>query len=222
MRLNAKIAILALAPALVLLAGCDEVLNGGWNYTEDFHSSYPLPANGQVEVENFNGGIEITGWNQSTVDISGTKFASTQERLKSVRVDVSAMPTSLVIRTAAEGDWPSRGGVRYVIRVPQKAQLRRISSSNGPVKLDTLDSGATVRTSNGPVHVNNVKGALDITTSNGPVVVEGANGGIDVRTSNGPIHLSLANPGEVRARTSNGPITVAVPRGTSGEIRART
>lgn len=224
MRLRTSVAILGLAPVLALLTGCDGALRGDWNYTEDFHYSYPLAANGQLELENFNGPIEITGWDQPNVDVSGTKYASTQERLKDLKVDVAAMPSSVVIRTMGENGGFSWGGagIRYEIRVPRRAQIRRISNTNGPVRLDTLDSGATVRTTNGPVHASQIRGAWDIQTSNGPVVLDGVSGSLDIRTSNGPVQLTLDKAGEVRARTSNGPITVHVPDGVGGEIRAHT
>src|SRR5207249_442335 len=66
----------------LLLAGCEDWVEAGSadRYKEDFHFSYPLSANGRVEVESFNGSVEISGWDQNTIDISGTKYANTPER----------------------------------------------------------------------------------------------------------------------------------------------
>jgi hypothetical protein len=218
--LRTAITLFVLAPALVLMTGCE--LDSDWNrYTEDFHYSYPLTANGRVEVENGNGQIEISGWDQPNVDVSGTKYASNEESLKNMRVDVDASANSVLVRTYADSGWSNRA-VHYVIRVPRNAQLKRIINSNGPVRLDAVDSGATIRTSNGPVHANHIRGALEIETSNGPVEVTGLSGSAGIRTSNGPVQLTLDAAAAVRAETSNGPITIHVPEDAGGEVRART
>ena len=70
--------VLLFAPAFLLLAGCDfEDLGSSDRYTADFHYSYPLKPGGRLSVEDFNGSIEISSWEQDSVDISGTKYAAT-------------------------------------------------------------------------------------------------------------------------------------------------
>ena len=76
-----RLSALALCIGSLFLVACDEVLDGAWNRVqEDFHYSYALNPGGKIEVENQNGGIDISGWDQNTVDISGTKYANTPER----------------------------------------------------------------------------------------------------------------------------------------------
>ena len=81
--------ILALIPALVALAGCefDDVGDFG-RYHEDFHYNYPLKAGGRVSVETFNGGVEISPWEQDTVDISGTRYARSQDLISELKIVV--------------------------------------------------------------------------------------------------------------------------------------
>jgi hypothetical protein len=147
----------------LFLQGCDEILDGAWNSVqEDFHYSYPLKAGGRLEVENQNGPIDISGWDQNTVDISGTKYASSQERLKELRVEVSPSSNAVTIRTIrADSHWGS-GGVRYTIRVPRRTELSRIVSSNGPIHVESIDGAALLRTSNGPVRGVGVTGSLEV------------------------------------------------------------
>src|SRR5262249_38935992 len=59
-------------------------------YREDFHYSYPQTAGGRLTLENFNGSVEITGWEQNTVDISGTKYAESQALLSQMRIEASS------------------------------------------------------------------------------------------------------------------------------------
>jgi DUF4097 and DUF4098 domain-containing protein YvlB len=214
---------MALGLASLLLAGCEDlVLGDSWDrYKEDFHSTYPLPASGRIEIENFNGPVEITGWDQNSVDVSGTKYASTQDRLSELKVDVSASAGVVSIRTLRPFDHWGNGGVRYQIRVPRGANLDRIVTSNGPIRLDDLDGSVRARTSNGPVNASRLRGSLEVETSNGPVDATELKGAVMVRTSNGPIRVTMDAVREVRASTSNGPITVRVPAGAEADVRAR-
>jgi DUF4097 and DUF4098 domain-containing protein YvlB len=206
----------------VFLQGCDE-LDGAWNQVqEDFHYSYPLNAGGRLEVENQNGPIDIAGWDQNTVDISGTKYANSQDRLKELRVEVNPSSNVVTIRTVrADTHW-GNGGVRYKIRVPRRTELSRIVSSNGPIHVESIDGSALLRTSNGPVRGVGVTGALEAETSNGPVSVTDLGGTANVHTSNGPIELTFDALREVHATTSNGAITLRLPAASGGSIRAHT
>ena len=95
-----KLSLLLCASALVLSADSP--------YHEDFHYSYPQTAGGRLNVENFNGSIEVTGWDQNTVDVSGTKYASSQDLLQALKIEVSSAGNAVQVRTvrpAALGEY---------------------------------------------------------------------------------------------------------------------
>ena len=91
-------------PALTLFAlqlvlvGCDFDGFDDARLKEDFHYSYNLKPGGRLELENFNGSVEITGWDQDKVEISGTKYAPTKDLLDALKVDIAAS-TELDSRT---------------------------------------------------------------------------------------------------------------------------
>ena len=75
---ESEILVVSLAAGLLGLAGCDIDdldIGGSERSSQDFHYSYPMQPGGRLSVENFNGSVEISGWDQDTVDISGTKYA---------------------------------------------------------------------------------------------------------------------------------------------------
>src|SRR5579863_5151655 len=89
---------LALALATVLLlAGCD--IEDFDDYQADFHYHYDFQPGGRLEIDNPNGGVEIEGWDQKSVEISGVKFASRQSLLDALRIDIRNTPDSITIRT---------------------------------------------------------------------------------------------------------------------------
>ena len=217
-----RLGLMTLGIASLLLTGCDDIY-GGWNQAqEDFHYSYPLKAGGRLEVQNQNGPVEISGWDQSTVDISGTKYAPDTIALREVKIDIVPTASAVSVRTMRSDIGWQHGSVRYVIRVPRGVELDRIATSNGPIKVDDVAAPAHLHTSNGPVRATGMKGSIEVETSNGPVNITDAAGPATIRTSNGPIELSLDSIGQVRATTSNGPITLRIPSGANAELRANT
>jgi DUF4097 and DUF4098 domain-containing protein YvlB len=213
-----------LLPSIILLVGCQDWIEAADRYREDFHYNYPL-KDGKLEVESFNGSVEITGWDQEMVDISGTKYAATEELLREIKIDVRATPASVVIRSLRpSAPFPGRfsnSGVRYVIRVPRRTELARIATSNGSLRVEEIEGAARLNTSNGSVRTNRIRGALDVRTSNGSVELSNTTGGTTVHTSNGSIRAEVAK-GAFDASTSNGRVDVRVLEADEGPVRVES
>lgn len=244
---------------LLSLTGCDigEIIAEGAGtsnrFREEFQRTYELRPGARLNLESFNGRVEIRTWDQNKVEIHGTKYASTEEGLKLLKVDVASSPDLLEIRSvrpggSGAGSW-MRGnyGVSFRITVPRQTHLDKLTTSNGPIKVDGIEGRMRLTTSNGPVDVDASTGELDVRTSNGPVeltrfsgraAVHTSNGPIEVsalkldpavplrlETSNGPIDITLPSSAaapEVRAHSSNGPISLRLPEGVNGRVRAHT
>jgi len=235
--------LLGLIPALVILAGCEfDDFGDVGRYHEDFHYNYPLKAGGRVAVESFNGGVEISVWDQENVDISGTRYARTQSAISEVRIDVEHTPEAVSIRTTRPTERMGNFGARFVIKVPRKAVLDRVVTSNGSIRATELAGPARLKTSNGGIHVQDFVGELNAETSNGSVELNqvegpitahtsnsairgrGLRGQLDLTTSNGGIDLALegTKTPEIRAHTSNAGITVRLPAGANARVSAST
>jgi Putative adhesin len=233
---------LLLCAGMLALAGCDwEDFGSSTQYTADFHYNYPLKKGGTISLENFNGSVEIAGWDQDTVDISGVKYGATPEARDAVRIDIVPSPDSIAIRTIRPSE-RRNVGARYVLRVPRRAQLDRITTSNGAMRINSVDGPVRLKTSNGSLKVFNVNGNIDGGTSNGSVELENINGDCTVRTSNGRVKaqavrgafaastsngsvdaaLDDLKPSGVRIGTSNGAITLRLARTVNARLMART
>lgn len=194
--------------SLLALVGCEDFNIGPFNerYKEDFHFSYPLSASGTIELENFNGPVEISGWDKDTVDIDGTKYANSESRLREMKVDVRTTDGSVMIRTVPPIDWHGNAGARYILHVPRHAELANIVSSNGSIRVTEMESAAHLRTSNGGVRVSDIHGLVDARTSNGPVELTDVTGDATLHTTNGSIRADVKK-GRFDASTTNGSIT---------------
>src|ERR1051325_6993895 len=158
--MRAKLLFPALVAGIIILTGCDiEDLHGGVRFNRDFHYSYPLATNGKLSVETFNGSVEISGWDQNMVDISGTKYARTEEAADGVQVTVDHTPSAVSIRVQRPSGWRSNEGARLVIKAPRSAVLDRITSSNGAIRTTDGAGPARFKTSNGSITVSGLKGS---------------------------------------------------------------
>src|SRR5258706_11314029 len=91
--------VLALIPALVVLAGCEfEDMGDFGRYHEDFHYNYPLKMGGRVTVEGFNGGIEISPWDHENVGIIGTRYVRSQDEISEFKIEVVHSADSVSLR----------------------------------------------------------------------------------------------------------------------------
>jgi len=235
--------VLALIPALVGLAGCElEGFGDVGRYHEDFHYNYPLKSGGRVVVESFNGAIEISPWDQENVDISGTRYARSEDAVSEIKINIDHTADSVSIRatrpTARNGNY----GARFVIKVPRSVVLDRITTSNGTIRASDAAGPGKFHTSNGGIHVNGFKGELRAETSNGTVELNDVEGPVDAHTSNGAIRgtgfrgaldVSTSNGGidlafdsvpvpAIRAHTSNSAITVRLPGTVNARLTAST
>ncbi len=237
-----KLLLAALAAVLISLPACDVVDWGPMErFSRDFHESYPMNADGRFSLETFNGSVEISGWDQDTVDISGTKYGPTQDAADNLRVDIDHHADGVSIQVERPLERRNNLGARFVIKIPRGARLERITASNGGIRTDDGVGPARLKTSNGTIHVEDLKGNVDAETSNGRVELvnvsgdavahttngriqtEGLVGSLDATTSNSGIRGEVARGSrDVRAQTSNGPIELTLPADFDAEVHAHT
>ncbi len=197
------------ALSCVVLGGCDlHDLESSERYQSDFHYSYAMTPGSRLEVDNFNGSVEIASWDEAKCDISGVKYANSTGLRDRIKIDVQQSGGTISVRSIRPaGDVRGNMGVRYIIHVPRRVELSRIVSSNGGIKVERTEGRAELKTSNGQVRVESLNGQLTAQTSNGGVTVQDVSGNMSLRTSNGAIRAERVSAG-VEASTSNGPITV--------------
>jgi hypothetical protein len=204
----------------VLLTGCDlEDFGPSDRYKEDFH--FTLKPADRLSVDNFNGEVEIAGWDEPTIEVTGVKYASTEALLKTMKVEVQEAGTLTELRTVRQDSIHGNRGARYLIRAPRKTVVDRVVSSNGSVRVHDISGSARIHTSNGPIRVENLKGGVDAETSNGAIDLDTVSGRINLKTSNGRIRAQDVS-GQCEAETSNGGVTLRFTDSPAGPTRVHT
>jgi DUF4097 and DUF4098 domain-containing protein YvlB len=213
--------LLIIATALSL-TGCEfgDMGNMGPSdrYRSDFHFSYVMQPHGTINAESFNGAIDISGWDENKVEITGSKYGSSEALRDAVKVEVHNTPDSVEIRAVKPSVQMGSAGARFTLHVPRGATLDRITTSNGAVKVRDVKAAAHVKTSNGAIAVTNVAGDVDAHTSNGSVEADSIQGGATLKTSNGHIRAEGIG-GPLEAETSNSGITARLDTAPSSAIK---
>src|SRR6202035_1385191 len=138
----------------------------GGALTEEFHQTYPITADGRIELDNINGNVHISSWDQNQVKVDAVKYADTKERLDEAKIEIDSRNDSLSIRTRypdhnQSWNWGSRNNpasVEYTLTVPRTARLDEIKLING--ELDITGVSGEVRASciNGRLEAKNLAG----------------------------------------------------------------
>jgi DUF4097 and DUF4098 domain-containing protein YvlB len=183
-------------------------------YTEEFHQTYALTADGRIELDNINGAVHITSWDRNEVKVDAVKYADNKEKLDLAKIEIDASKDLIAIKTKYRDhdltfNWGSHNNpasVEYTLTVPRTARLDEIKLING---------------------------ALDVTGISGEVQASCINGRLEAKDLSGRAHLSTIN-GRLEAEFSqlsghtlelnsvNGSVALTIPSDSMAEIEAST
>jgi DUF4097 and DUF4098 domain-containing protein YvlB len=192
---------------VVLLALSSVVSSACFGVTRETTQTYPLNADGTVELNNVNGTVRIEGWDKNAVEVRAVKTTPDREsNLDLVSIDIDSKPNALSISTHYPQEEGVEVAVDYTVRVPRRAQLNHITNINGTLRVMDVDAIGDLHTVNGNIEI-----------------FEGG-GDVHAHTTNGNVYLELKHPGDARgtfAETTNGSVMLAIPSDLQADLEAR-
>jgi DUF4097 and DUF4098 domain-containing protein YvlB len=212
-------AVLGSLCALLVLAVAAHASDHRGALTEEFHQTYPIMADGRVELDNINGPVHISSWDRNEVKVDAVKYADTKERLEEARIEVQAGKEYVSIRTRYpdhdhtwnRGSHDNPASVEYTLTVPRTARLDEIKLVNGA--LDVAGMNGEVRAScvNGRLEAHDLAGRAELSTVNGRLTAEFrqlAGQTVELNSVNGALDLTIPSDSnaEVEASTISGGI----------------
>jgi hypothetical protein len=210
--LRARLGIVVATFTLFGIAQASSAHSG--ELTEEFHQTYALNADGRVELDNINGDVHISIWDQNQVKVDAIKYAGTKERLAEARIEIDSRQDHLSIQTKYPDhdlnfNWGSRNnpaGVEYTLTVPRNARLDEIKLINGSLDISSVK---------GEVHASCINGRLEAHDLAGPSELSTVNGHLDVRFEQLPAS-------SIKLDSVNGSIDLTIPSDSRAEIEAST
>ena len=177
---------------------------------EEFHQTYPLAANGRIELENINGSVHISVWDQNQVKVDAVKRAGDEERLKNIEIRVTAHPDSISISTHfrdQEEGWHTHnnpGSVEYTLTVPRNARLDEIKLINGGLDVTGVTGEVRASCINGKLVAKGLAGRAKLSTINGKLNAEFGQltNPVELSSVNGSVHLTLPSDAKARIEAS--------------------
>jgi DUF4097 and DUF4098 domain-containing protein YvlB len=204
------------------------------SYTETFDRTVNLQPGGTVELENVNGKIRISAWDQPQVRIHAVKKIQNENDgdaaafMKQLRIDVRQQGSTLRIETINPrkehgidfldfifGDHV-QASVEYELTVPRSINLK-VDNTNGSITATELSGEIDLETTNGRIEVVRCSGSVDAETTNGAISVElvqvRSGRPMSFETTNGRINLSVPSnmAADIDASTTNGRIESEIP-----------
>jgi DUF4097 and DUF4098 domain-containing protein YvlB len=203
-------AIVATVGALFVLALGAQASDRG-AYTEEFHQTYAISADGRVELDNINGAVHISTWDQNQVKVDAVKYANSKERLDEAKIEIDSGKDYLSIRTKyPEHDhWGlnvNPAGVEYTLTVPRGIRLDEIKLINGSLDIKGVAGEVRAECINGRLEAHNLSGRAELSTINGRL-----DAGFD-QLAGSPIEL----------KSINGSVELTIPSDSKAEIEAST
>jgi hypothetical protein len=200
---------------------------------DEHHAANPQ---GEVEIDNVAGMIDVQGWDKSEVAVTGT-IGKDVER---VEVTGEGNRTSVRVILPQGQHWHMRDGEAHlVIHVPTNSSIAaslvssdlKVFAVHGGLELRTV-SGNIDAEGGGDVHANAVSGDIHLTANaakvievksiSGNIVLTGGNAEVEATTVSGDAKLSLGTVSRARFRTVSGELTATLGAAANAQIEGES
>src|SRR5581483_3445243 len=190
---------------------------------------------GVVEISNISGTVDVTGWDQARVDVSGDIPSGVDN------VEVKSEHGHISITVKFPSFSFGSKGVDLRIRVPRASEVdvttvsadinssgitgqQRLKAVSGSIRADIAQSDMEVKTVSGDVSLRGEGKpmSLHVGTISGSIRLEHAAGDVEASTTSGEINMALDNFRSVRMRTVSGDVTFRGKLTRDGDLDAQT
>jgi DUF4097 and DUF4098 domain-containing protein YvlB len=212
-------AVLGTVCALLVLAFAAHASDHRGALSEEFHQTYALTPDGRIELDNINGPVHISSWDQNQVKVDAVKYADTKERLDEAKIEIDPRNDSISIRTKypdhnQSWNWGSHNNpasVEYTLTVPRTARLDEIKLINGSLDVTGMSGEVNASCINGRLEAHDLSGRARLSTINGPLDArfgQLASNSVELNSVNGSVELTIPSDSkaELEADTVSGGI----------------
>src|SRR6202041_3209751 len=188
-------------------------------FTEEFHQTYALASDGRVELDNINGAVHISTWDQDEVKVDAVKYADSKERLEQAHIEIDSGKDHISIRTKypdhnQSWNWGSHNNpasVEYTLTVPRTARLDEIKLINGSLDVTGMSGEVNASCINGRLEAHDLSGRARLSTINGRLDArfgQLASNSVELNSVNGSVELTIPSDSkaELEADTVSGGI----------------
>lgn len=211
-----KMRVLSLAFLLPLALAWQPVLAD-----RTIHEIADVHPQGEVEVSNVSGRIEVEGWDQERVEVTGTLGRGAE------RLEFRTQGRHTLIRVEHPSGGRNVGRSELRIRMPVESRLivasvaadivirevrgaQRMHSVSGDIETVMFSEDVQLKTVSGDIKLSGTgkPGLLTVTTVSGDVEIRGVAGEVVLQTVAGDLEVDGDQIERARIRTTNGSATL--------------
>lgn len=178
----------------------------------------PATPGGTVEVENVAGSVEVTGWSNGELEVTGTLWRGAE------RLEITGGPDALRVKVVLPQNIRQTEDTHLKIRMPNGSRLQ-VEGVSASVEVRDVTGRLDLESVSGDVTVHGRPEALEAQSVSGDVTVEEAPAGADLASVSGNVTVGRASD-ELEAASVSGDVVVSAGSlgraelsTTSGDIR---
>jgi hypothetical protein len=199
------------------------------------HERRAADPQGEIEIVNVAGTVEVQGWDRSEVEVGGTAGDNVD------RVDVTSTGnrTSIHVMSRAAHTWGSDAEAHLVVHVPAKSALTaslvsadfKVTGVLGDLKVQSVsgnfrgDAGGNVRatTVSGGVRLTaRAAKAVEVKTISGDIQVTGGGGEVEITTVSGSAMIELGEVTRGRFKSVSGDMKAELALAPDGQLESES
>jgi Putative adhesin len=205
-------------------------------HASDTDQQISADPRGIVEVSNFAGKVEVSGWDKPQVSVHSDVSGDTNN------VDVHADHGRTTIAVRMHGmSWGGGGEARLQIKIPRNSELdvtsvsadvvttgvlgvQRLKTVSGSIKADVAQADVDAKTVSGDVtlHGDGKPADLHLSTISGGIRLDHGAGDLEAITVSGDLNLQLDPAHSVRVRTTSGAMSIQGKLAKDADFDAQT
>lgn len=185
---------------------------------EPFDRMLDVRPGSPVSIDNVNGRIVVSTWDQPRVRIHAIRKAESREVLDKLTIDIRQNGEGLSIATHMPKKNEGGGFLDFLFG----------NEGNASIDYDVTVPRTTdlkVENTNGGISASDVNGSIQLSTTNGRIDAIHCAGTMNASTTNGSIHAELvqiASGKPMKFETTNGSISLLVPPTFAANVQAET
>jgi DUF4097 and DUF4098 domain-containing protein YvlB len=205
-----------LAVMAIGLAGCEVNLNSEGIVSRET-KTFKVTGTPEIQLETFDGSIEVHSWDRSDVEVEIEKRAMEQGLVDEMQVSAEQQGNRIIVKVSRPGRREFDGvqigvnfspSARLRVAVPRNSQLTAMSG-DGSVTIEDINGKINLKTNDGSIRASRVAGEIFVRSGDGSIRVDRAEGKLDLETEDGSITVE-AKPSSLRVRTTDGSIRMEI------------
>lgn len=181
--------------------------------------TFTVTGQPEVQLETFEGSIEIHSWDRSEVEVEIEKRAMEQPLVDEMQVSAEQQGNRIVVKVSrpSRSNSDSRGiqvgvnfspSARLRVAMPRQSQVTAVSN-DGSIVIEDITGKLSLTTKDGSVRATRVAGEIIVRSGDGSIRMDDAEGRFDLETDDGAINIE-GKPTTLKARTSDGSVRLRV------------